>query len=263
MLIKVGGGEHIDWDAIASDPVLQTRDMIIVHGANAQMKALSASLGFEERMITSPSGHVSRYTDTKTMEILTMAYSGLVNKRIVAVLQKNNINAVGLTGADGRLWLGRKKDAILAKVGDKTKMITDSLTGTVVSINTHLVKLLLKENYVPVITIPAITDTGQLINVDNDRAVAVMVRDLNIEKVVMLFEAPGLLQDVADSASLISHINVSELDRHIKQTEGRMRKKLLGIKEAFINGARHVYFGDGRITNPITAATAGKGTVIE
>ena len=262
ILIKVGGGQAINWDFIAGDPALKTGKVIIVHGANAQMKALSKDLGFKERMITSPSGHVSRYTDFRTMELLTMAYSGLVNTKIVAHLQKSGINAIGLTGADGKLWLGKRKEAIVAKAGNKTKMITDSLTGTVVSINTSLINLLLKENYIPVITIPAITDMGDLINVDNDRAVAVMVRDLKIEKVVMLFEAPGLLRSPLDESSLISHINAQELDTFITQTTGRMRKKLLGVKESFANGVKQVYFGDGRIKNPVTSALTGKGTVI-
>ncbi len=262
ILIKIGGGEHINWDAIANDPIFEKQEVVIVHGANAQMKEVSAQLGLSEQMITSPSGQVSRHTDIKTMEILTMVYSGLVNKKIVATLQKNNINAVGLTGADGRLWLGKRKHAILSRVGAKTKLVTDSLTGNVISVNAGLIKLLLKGKYVPVITIPAITESGELINVDNDRAVAIMVRDLKITDVIMLFEAPGLLEDSSDETSRLPTINAQELDVYIEKTNGRMRKKLLGVKETFASGAQRVYFGDGRIQDPITKAFMGKGTVI-
>lgn len=262
IIVKVGGGKDINWDYIAQDIKHQKEPLIIVHGANAYMKEICEKLGVPEKIITSPSGHVSRYTDKKTIDVLTMVYSGLVNKRIVGILQKHKINAVGLSGADGRLWQGERKKAILSKEGNKIKVIRDSKTGNVTRTNDNLLRLLLKHGYIPVITIPAITLSGELINVDNDRAVAVMARDLKIEKVVMLFEAPGLLNDVANEKSVIKKINKNELELYISKTKGRMRKKLLGVKEALFLGVKTIYFGDGRISSPITSALTGFGTVI-
>ena len=262
IILKVGGGKNINWDYIARDIAGLKEPVIIVHGANYLMKDISARLGIGERIITSPSGHVSRYTDEKTMEILLMTYSGLMNKKIVASLQTYGINAVGLTGVDGKLWQGKRKEVILAEEIGKVKTIRDSLTGNVVSVNTGLIKLLVNNGYTPVMTIPAITEDGELINVDNDRAIAIMVRDLGIKKVVMLFEAGGLLQNLDDPSSIIKHIDKKDLDSYIGKTAGRMRKKLLGVKEAFSYGVKSVYFGDGRIEKPLTSALAGRGTLI-
>ncbi len=263
IILKVGGGKNINWDYIASDIKNLGEKVVIVHGANVWMREISEKLGLPEKIITSPSGFTSRYTDSKVMEGLTMIYSGLINKKIVATLQKHGVNAVGLTGADGKLWLGKRKEIIYEKAGDKVKIIRDSLTGNVVSVNVSLLTLLIKEGYTPVITIPAITDKGELINVDNDRAVAVMVKALSVAKVVMLFEASGLLADNEDESSKISSIEKQKLDSFLEKAHGRIRKKLLGAKEAILHGAKHVYFGDGRIAHPVKEALLGKGTVIQ
>src|SRR3989338_7626936 len=146
-ILKVGGGKNINWDYIAEDLKSMKKEVIIVHGANAWMKEISQKLGVSEKIITSPSGHVSRYTDEKTMEILLMTYSGLMNKKIVASLQKYGINAIGLTGADGKLWQAKKKEIILSEEIGKVKTIRDSLTGNVVSVNTGLIKLLVNNGY--------------------------------------------------------------------------------------------------------------------
>lgn len=262
LILKVGGGKAINWDYIARDIASLNEKFIIVHGANYLMKDISAKLGVTEKIITSPSGHVSRYTDEKTMEILLMTYSGLMNKKIVSNLQKYGINAIGLSGADGKLWLGKRKDVILSEEKGKVKTIRDSFTGNVVSVNTELLKLLVNNGFAPVMTIPAITEEGELINVDNDRAIAIMVRDLGVKKVVMLFEAPGLLKDPSDGASRVKEIKKEEIDTYLEMANGRMRKKLLGVKEAFSYGVKNVYFGDGRVPHPIQSALSGKGTVI-
>ncbi len=266
ILIKIGGGIQINWKYIAEDIsslVKLGEEVIVVHGANGQVQNLSESLGLEQKFITSPSGHVSRYTDEKTMDILTMVYSGLVNKKIVARLQSFGVNAIGLTGADGRIWQGKRKENILSLEKGKTKLIKDSLTGFVTNINHNLLNLLLEKDFVPVLTIPAITDKGELINVDNDRAIAIMVRDMKIKTLVSLFEAPGLLKDVLDDKSVIKNISKENLDKYLEENQGRMKKKLLGLQESFNNGLEVAYFGDGRIKNPITRAMKGEGTKIE
>ncbi len=262
IILKVGGGKDINWDYIARDIAGLKEQVVIVHGANYLMKDVSERLGVIERIITSPSHHVSRHTDEKTMEILLMTYSGLMNKKIVATLQKYGINAVGLTGADGKLWQGKRKEVIFSEEKGKVKTIRNSLTGNVIAVNTGLIKLLVNNGYTPVMTIPAITEEGDLINVDNDRAIAIIARDLSVKKVMMLFEAGGLLQNLDDPASIIRHIDKDDLDSYIAKTEGRMRKKLLGVKEAFSYGVKSVYFGDGRIEKPLTSAVAGRGTLI-
>lgn len=263
IIIKVGGGKSINWDFIAQDIKKLDEEVVVVHGANVWMKDISERLGVFEKIITSPSGFTSRYTTAQVMDVLTMVYSGLVNKKIVACLQKHGVNAVGLTGADGKLWLGKRKEIIYAKEGNRVKVIRDSQTGNVESVNAKLLRILIKNGYTPVVTIPAITKDGELINVDNDRAVAAMAKALFVSKVVMLFEASGLLKDINDESSKISVIEKKKLNSFMEKAEGRIRKKLLGAKEALACGAKQVFFGDGRVQNPIEKALIGEGTTIK
>lgn len=263
IILKVGGGKGINWDYIAEDLARVKEHVVVVHGANAWMGEIAEKLGAPERTITSPSGHVSRYTDARAMEVLTMVYSGLINKKIVACLQRHGINAIGLSGADGRIWLGKRKDHILSQEGNKVKVVSDSATGVVESVNAALLRQLVGAGYTPVLTVPAITHSGELINVDNDRAAAVMAKDLKAETIVMLFEAPGLLADLADEGSLVHEVAGMQLDAYLEKVQGRMKKKLLGAREALSFGVEKIYFGDGRLPQPLSSVLAGNGTLLK
>lgn len=263
MIIKVGGGKQINWDYICQDIASLKEEVILVHGANWQMEEISKKLGQKTKMITSPSGYTSRYTDKQTLRVLTMVYSGLVNKQIVAKLQALGVNAVGLSGVDGRVWEGEWKKVVLSREGSRVKAIRDNFQGKVIKVNDKLLKLLLENNYLPVLTIPAISFENQLINVDNDRAIGLMAKALGVKKLVVLFEAPGLLKDTGDQRSVIKSIQANKIEDYLKYAQGRMKKKILGAKEAFQAGVKIIYWADGRVNNPIKKALKGEGTVIK
>lgn len=264
LIVKVGGGENINWDYISNDLAILTKKerVILVHGASARRDEIAEKLGKPTKYLSSPSGHKGVYTDKESLEILTMVYAGLVNKSIVAKLQKVGINAVGFSGVDGRIWEGRRKTNILSVENGKTKLVKDTFTGKVEKVNIQLIKLLIKNNYLPVITQPAVSYESELINTDNDRNIAVMANALGVKKLVVLFEAPGLLGKVSDEQSLIRKVNKDNLDKVMKKVSGRMKKKVLGAKEALDVGVQTIYWGDARIKNPIISALKGKGTII-
>ena len=111
ILIKIGGGSQLNLPAIAQDiqDLSLKESVIVVHGANAERDRLAEKLGHATRYLTSPSGHQGVYTDEQAIEIMLMAYSGLVNKKIVALFRSHGINALGLSGVDGGLWQGERK----------------------------------------------------------------------------------------------------------------------------------------------------------
>ena len=265
ILIKVGGGKQISWNYIAVDVrtlIEKGEKVVIVHGASQTRDEIAEQLHMPTKTIISPSGVSSVYTDTKAIDIFLMVYAGLVNKHIVAKLQQNGINAIGLSGIDGQLWMGKRKKAVYSQEGEKTKLITDSMTGKVNKINTDLINLLLNNQYIPVICPPALSEDNEIINTDNDWATAVMTGSLKIKKMVVLFEASGLLKKFGDESSLIKTVDKNKLDEYFIYTQGRMKKKLLGAKEAFRLGLKTMYWSDGRIKNPITQAFNGHGTII-
>lgn len=264
IIIKIGGGKAINIENIAKDlaKLIKTEHVVVVHGASATRDEIAKKLGVPTKTITSPSGVSSVYTDSNAIDVFLMTYCGLVNKKIVAAFQKQGINAVGLSGIDGGLWRAKRKEAIYAVENGKTKLITDNLTGKVESVNSGLLNLLLDNKYVPVLCPPALSFDMKIVNTDNDMAVAVLAKFLKAETIVSLFEAPGLLKNVADEKSVISHILKNDIASMMPFAKGRMKKKLLGADKAFNSGVKKIFWGDGRIINPISNALTGKGTVI-
>lgn len=264
LLIKVGGGKNINWDYIAEDVsyLSKKEPIIIVHGASTKRDEIAKKLNHPTKVVTSPSGIQSVYTDKVALEIFLMVYAGLMNKQIVAKLQKHNVNAVGLCGVDGRLWEGKRKDILMVLEENKTKIIKDNYTGRVEKINTNLINLLIKNNYTPVICSPAISYEGEIINTDNDFAISIMAKALGLKKMVFLFEAPGLLRDYKNEKSVIKKVPKEKVSEYLNFANGRMKKKILGVQKAIGMGVLETFFGDARIKNPIKNALMGKGTVI-
>jgi acetylglutamate/LysW-gamma-L-alpha-aminoadipate kinase len=168
--------------------------VVLVHGGSHLTNVMSEKLGIPPRFVTSVSGHTSRYTDQATLDVFTMVYAGQVNKRIVERLHKLGCNAVGLSGADGRLWTGPRKDAI--KIIDeegRRRMLRDDYTGRVEHVNADLLCALLTAGYTPVLCPPALSDQGELINVDGDRAAAATAVALGAATLVILSNVTGRL----------------------------------------------------------------------
>ncbi len=266
LFVKIGGGNQINIDAVSADVatlLAKGEQVVIAHGASATRNELASQLGVPTKTITSPSGVSSVYTDDKAIEVFLMAYAGLVNKKIVASLQKHGVNAVGLSGIDGRLWEAKRKEVVYSVEGGKTKMIKDNLTGKVERVNTGLVQLLIDNGYTPVICPPALSFEREIVNTDNDFATAVLAEALGIRDMVILFEAAGMLKDVNDPESVVHEIKKEALEEYLPYAMGRMKKKLLGTQNAFARGIQTIYWGDGRIAEPILSALAGNGTVIK
>lgn len=265
LLIKLGGGLDLNWEGFGRDvqELQKENKVIIIHGASATRDRLADRIGIPVRTVESPSGVSSVYTDHEAMDIFLMAYPGLINKKLVALLQGCGVNAVGLSGLDGGLWRATAKKEILIKEGHKIKLLRNNLSGSVKDINTSLLHLLIENGYVPVICPPALGNGGKILNTDNDLAAAVVVKQLQIRRFVSLFEAPGLLADPTDESTLISSISAAEIEGYIQQVRGRMKKKVLGAKRALDAGVRTIYWGDGRKDSPVLSALRGEGTVIK
>jgi len=272
LLIKIGGGQGTNFELISQDIARIKKNsleqIIFVHGANAARDQLADQLGKPTKRIISPSGVTSVHTDEKAIEILTMAYAGLINKRWVSHFIKNSTKAIGLSGIDGQLLVGQRKKVLISQEGNtlsgtsKKVLIRNTYTGRVSQVNTDLLNLLLSAGYMPVITQPATTADGVMINTDNDLNSALIASQMNVEKMVVLFEASGMMRDINDPGSLIRRIAKDELPEIIRYAQGTMKKKVLGAIEALDNGVKEIYWGDSRIKNPISSALAGNGTVI-
>lgn len=265
VVVKVGGGEGVDLGAVAADVAAlhaEGAEVVLVHGGSHETNLLANALGRPPEFITSPSGHTSRRTDRRTLEIFEMVYCGKINKGLVEDLQRRGVNAVGLSGVDGRLWEGPRKTAVRAVDAEgRTTVIRDDLTGRVEHVNTTLLSTLRGAGFVPVLTPPAISFDGQAMNVDADRAAAMTAAAIGAGTLVLLSNVPGLLERFPDPSSLLPRITPDDMPRAEAAAEGRMKKKVLAAQEALAGGVERVVIGDSRRDGPISAALTGAGTV--
>lgn len=263
VVIKIGGAEGVATSNILADVARCQEDgkrVVLVHGGSDLTTSLSRQLGHEARMITSPSGMTSRYTDAETLRIYAMAVAGQINTELVAHLQQQGVNALGLSGVDGRLLLARRKAVVRAQLPNgRVQVLRDDYTGQIEQVNASLLLQLLAVGFTPVIAPLALSYEGERLNVDGDRVAAAVAVALQADELVIMTNVPGLLADLNDPSSLIRHFSSTQLEEQMQYAQGRMRKKLLGAREALQGGVNRVYIGNASLQ----AVLAGEGTMIE
>jgi acetylglutamate kinase len=198
-IIKIGG--NVLDTPRALDKFLQDfasikEPKILIHGGGKIATKLGEELGIEANYVNG-----RRITDSKTLDLVTMVYGGLVNKQIVASLQKIGCNAFGITGADGNMIKAVKrpvKDIDYGFVGD---IKADS-------VNSSLLYFLLKQNTVPVFA-PLTHSEGTMLNTNADTIASVlavaMAKHFDV-RLIFCFEKKGVLRDVNNTDSVIRHL---------------------------------------------------------
>jgi acetylglutamate/LysW-gamma-L-alpha-aminoadipate kinase len=266
IVVKAGGNGNLDMAAVCADVaelIAQGERVALVHGGSHETNVISEKLGHPPRFVTSVSGHSSRYTDRETLEIFAMVVAGRVNKLLVERLQQLGVNAVGLSGLDGRLLEGKRKASLHIVENGRRKVLRGEYSGKIERVNAGLLEALLEAGYTPVVAPLAISYEGEALNVDGDRVAAAIGVALKAEKVIILSNVPGLLRDFPDEGTLISHIPLAQAEEHLERyAQGRMKRKLLGAIEALRDGVGQVVIADGRVAQPLRRALAGQGTVV-
>ncbi|TLX94361.1 MAG: [LysW]-aminoadipate/[LysW]-glutamate kinase [Thaumarchaeota archaeon] len=254
--IKIGGsvvdGLH---PSTISDlkKVSEQEKVILVHGGGKEVTKISEALGKEQKFIVSPGGIKSRYTDKETAEIFTMVMSGKINKIIVGMLQKNGINAVGLSGIDGKIIQAeRKKKLVVINEKGRKMAIDGGYTGKIQDVNTNLVRSILDQGYVPVISPIAISEEFDFLNVDGDRAAAYVAGKMRSDKILFLTNVDGLLMD----DKLVNKLSLAEAKEILPKIGFGMEKKILASTEALEMGVKEALIANGQKENPVSSAIA-------
>lgn len=206
---------------------------ILVHGGGKEATELSKKLGVETVMIEG-----RRVTDQDTISIVTMVYAGLINKRIVAILQSFSCNAIGLTGADANVIPAVKRPANPIDYGFVGDINPEK-------INVEFISELLSGGYTPVFCAICHDKEGNLLNCNADTiASSVALACSKIDKVQLIycFEKNGILKDVDDEDSVIPHITPDSFEE-LKSAgiiSGGMIPKVFNALESIKNGVSEV-----------------------
>jgi [amino group carrier protein]-L-2-aminoadipate 6-kinase len=262
LVVKVGGAVGNSLAPVIADLAHRT-DFVLVHGGSKEVDQLGASLGRPAEYYTSPSGVVSRRSDAAHLEVVVLALAGQVQTAIVREFAKCGVRAIGLSGVDDRLLLARRKEGARAVVDGRTVHLQDDLSGTVEKVNDGLLRLLLNSGIAPVVGPPAVTASGEIVNVDADRAAAQVAIALKAEALLLLTNVPGLLRNPEDPSSVIARVRGESLDEALGFARGRMRKKVLAAREAREGGVPKVVIAASGGASPVEDALRGHGTVFE
>lgn len=262
--IKIGGSvvDNLHPSTILDiKKVAETEGVVLVHGGGKEVTKVCEQLGKEPKFVTSPSGIKSRYTDKETAEIFTMVMAGRINKTIVQMLQKNGVNAIGLSGVDGKvIEAERKKKLLIVNEKGRKQAIDGGYTGKIREINSGLIKNLLDQGFTPVISPIAISEESEFLNVDGDRAAAYVAGKVGTDKVLFITNVDGLLMD----DKLVTKLTLAEAKEIRPKIGPGMEKKILASTEALDMGVKEALIANGQKENPVSAAIAHDNcTVIE
>jgi len=262
--IKIGGSVVDDLHpTIISDikKISEQEGVVLVHGGGKEVTKVCEQLGKEPKFVTSPSGIKSRYTDKETAEIFTMVMAGRINKTIVRMLQENGINAVGLSGVDGKvIQADRKKKLLIINEKGRKQAIDGGYTGKITNVNDSLIKSLLDQGMTPVISPIALSEESEFLNVDGDRAAAYVAGKIQSDKVLFITNVDGLLMD----DKLVESLSLAEAKEIRPKIGPGMEKKILAATEALDMGVKEALIANGQKENPISSAIShDKCTVIQ
>lgn len=233
-VIKVGGKiveEQASLELLLNDFAKIEGDKILVHGGGRSATKIAEQLGITTKMVDG-----RRITDKDMLEVVTMVYGGLVNKKIVAQLQSRGVNALGLTGADMNIIQSKKRPVVTIDYG---------YVGDVEKVNSELGHLLLKQHIVPVFSPLTHDKKGAILNTNADTIAAEVAKAMSTYFDVTLiycFEKKGVLRDAEDDESVIERITVDQFESLVsdKIIQGGMIPKLQNACEALQAGVKEV-----------------------
>ncbi|WP_133529891.1 acetylglutamate kinase [Halanaerobium saccharolyticum] len=260
-VIKYGG-------SIMADPELKEKlieditllkyvgiNSVIVHGGGPAINKTLDRLNIEANFIDG-----LRVTDKETMEIVEMVLSAQINKEIVALINKMQAKAVGVSGKDGNLIKAKKKE-----FSDPAKDL--GFVGEVEEINPELIEKLIEDGYIPVIAPVGVNEAGEGLNINADSVAGELAAALKAEKLIYLTDVNGIRYDAEDPESRVSQLKFSEIKQWIAdgKIQGGMLPKVEGCMQAVESGVIRTHILNGLVAHPLLLeifTDQGVGTMI-
>ena len=270
IVIKYGGSAMVDKTArkqFIKDVVLMKYigiNPVIVHGGGPEINEMLQKIGKESKFIAG-----NRVTDGETVEIVEMVLSGKVNKGIVADINKYGGKAIGISGKDDNMILVRQK-YIEEKSEDseEIKKIDIGFVGEIENINTEIIKVLEKSDYIPVISSIGTDKNGQTYNINADYVAGEIAGKLNADRMIFLTDVDGILLDYHDKQTLIDEIDVYHVNKLIEKgiISGGMLPKVNTCLKAIEKGVENVIILNGKLEHSLLLelfTEEGAGTLIK
>ncbi len=242
IVIKYGGAAMINEgvrQTVIQDLILMQQvgmKPVLVHGGGPEIDRMLKKFNKETVSVEG-----LRYTDDETMEIVQMVLAGKVNKDLVELFSRTGGKAVGICGSDGGLFMAKR----LRKNGQDL-----GLVGDIQAVNTEMVRVLLDNGIIPVVASIALRsdEEGGFYNVNADTAAGALAIALKAEKLILLTDVPGVMEDKTDLGTLIREMDVQMAKTLMKKgvIKAGMIPKVEGCLQAIAQGVSAAHIVDGR-----------------
>lgn len=237
-VVKIGGNVINDENLLSKvlkDFAALKEHKILIHGGGKRASALMRQMGMQPKLVDG-----RRITDAATLEVVTMVYAGLINKKVVADLQAIEVNVIGLTGADLNAIQSHKRPI---------KTIDYGFVGDIEKIGTTNIAKLLAADFVPVFCAITHNKKGQLLNTNADSIasnIAVGMSELYEVTLILCFEKDGVLSNPEDDNSVMEKISFEQFQTYkksgiiyegmIPKMEGAFNALQKGVDNVFVAG---------------------------
>jgi len=232
--------------------------VVMVHGGGPQLTEVTEAMGVPTRMVQG-----RRVTDEKSIDATSMVLNGLINTRLLAMCRELDIEAVGVSGVDAGLIQAHKRPPVKVEV----ETVDYGFVGDIDLVDSSVLKKLLDNGLMPVVSPLSADESGQLLNINADTVAAAIGASLGAEKLVLCTGAPGILENVEDPRSVISYTDLKGLDR-LRESgaiKDGMLPKAKAIESAIRGGVRRVHVISYDAPDSILAevfTNEGTGTLI-
>ena len=246
VVVKYGGSTRAgesDLKATLQDIVLMKfvgMRPLVVHGGGKDISKVTEKLGIRSRFVDG-----LRVTDLPTMEVVEMVLGGKINKELVSMIQHLGGQAVGLSGKDGGMLEASK---VTSKSGKDIGYV-----GKISKVNTAVLDILDKEQFIPVIAPLGLGKDGKTYNVNADEAAGAIAGALKAEKLVFLTDVPGICKNATNPKTLLSTVKAKETLKLIKKgvISGGMIPKVEACLRALKEGVKKTHIIDGTLPHAL------------
>ncbi len=236
----------------------------VIHGGGKQLTELAQKLGVVQTVVEG-----RRVTDDDTLELAKMIFRGKINTEILSALRHRGIEAVGLSGIDGGVIkaVRRPPKDVLNKETGETESVDFGHVGDVVDVDTRLIDLLLKSDYMPVISSLGADDEGKIYNINADTIASEIAVRLSAEKLILLSDVNGIYLNADDPSTKINRLSAVEARQMVAsgKATGGMIPKLENLISLLERGVRSAHVIGGNSRNGILAEVftdEGLGTML-
>ncbi|WP_405608142.1 acetylglutamate kinase [Streptomyces sp. NBC_01508] len=221
---------------------------VVVHGGGPQISAMLDRLGLETRFEAG-----LRVTTPETMEVVRMVLTGRVQRELVGHINTHGPFAVGMTGEDAHTMTAVRRPAWV-----DSRPVDIGLVGDIVEVNPGVVRTLLEQGHIPVVSPVARGEDGQIYNVNADLAASALAVALEAERLVILTDVEGLYANWPHSTEVVERLTADALDGLLPGLASGMLPKMEGCLRAVRGGVRRAHVLDGRVPHAVLRGALGE-----